>query len=39
VDLTQFPTIVRIDAALAEVEAFRVSHPSKQPDCPPELRA
>nr|XP_033807177.1 maleylacetoacetate isomerase isoform X2 [Geotrypetes seraphini] len=39
VDLTPFPTITRINQALMELEAFKVSHPSRQPDTPPDLRA
>ncbi|KAI9595251.1 hypothetical protein BDF19DRAFT_385428 [Syncephalis fuscata] len=39
VDMSQFPTITRIDANLASVDAFRKAHFSRQPDCPPELRA
>ena len=38
VDLTPFPTINRITAALKELKAFQVSAPSEQPDCPPELK-
>ncbi|XP_035184261.1 maleylacetoacetate isomerase isoform X1 [Oxyura jamaicensis] len=39
VDLGPFPTITRINKALLELEAFKVSHPSRQPDTPAELRA
>nr|XP_009510095.1 PREDICTED: maleylacetoacetate isomerase isoform X2 [Phalacrocorax carbo] len=39
VDMGQFPTITRINKALLELEAFQVSHPSRQPDTPAELRA
>ncbi|XP_019374291.1 PREDICTED: maleylacetoacetate isomerase isoform X2 [Gavialis gangeticus] len=39
VDLAPYPTITRINKALLELEAFQVSHPTKQPDTPPELRA
>ncbi|RKP23625.1 glutathione S-transferase [Syncephalis pseudoplumigaleata] len=39
VDMSRFPTIARIDRNLASVEAFRQAHYSRQPDCPPELRA
>jgi hypothetical protein len=38
VDMAQFPTIVRIDAALAELPAFRAAHAHAQPDTLPELR-
>ncbi|XP_067894338.1 maleylacetoacetate isomerase isoform X2 [Heterodontus francisci] len=36
VDLTPFPTIVKINRNLLELEAFKLSHPSCQPDAPPE---
>ncbi|XP_072424099.1 maleylacetoacetate isomerase isoform X5 [Chiloscyllium punctatum] len=36
VGLTQFPTIVKINNALLELDAFKVSHPSCQPDAPPQ---
>uniref|UniRef100_A0A2D4FKU2 maleylacetoacetate isomerase n=2 Tax=Micrurus corallinus TaxID=54390 RepID=A0A2D4FKU2_MICCO len=39
VDLTPYPTISRINKALLELEAFQSSHPSRQPDTPPELRS
>ncbi|KAK1339393.1 hypothetical protein QTO34_020076 [Cnephaeus nilssonii] len=39
VDLTPYPTINRINKALLALEAFQVSHPCRQPDTPPELRA
>ncbi|XP_068539210.1 maleylacetoacetate isomerase isoform X1 [Anas acuta] len=39
VDLGPYPTITRINKALLELEAFKVSHPSRQPDTPAELRA
>ncbi|XP_058018420.1 maleylacetoacetate isomerase [Ahaetulla prasina] len=39
VDLTQYPTISRINKALLKLEAFQSSHPSRQPDTPPELRS
>jgi maleylpyruvate isomerase len=32
VDLTPYPTIMRIDAACQEVPAFAAAHPSKHPD-------
>ncbi|KAG7390783.1 hypothetical protein PHYBOEH_006909 [Phytophthora boehmeriae] len=32
VDMTKYPTIVRIGAALEAVPAFQKAHPSKQPD-------
>uniref|UniRef100_A0A3P8UDN8 maleylacetoacetate isomerase n=1 Tax=Cynoglossus semilaevis TaxID=244447 RepID=A0A3P8UDN8_CYNSE len=34
VDVDQYPTIKRINQTLNEVEAFKVSHPSSQPDAP-----
>ncbi|XP_010184795.1 PREDICTED: maleylacetoacetate isomerase isoform X4 [Mesitornis unicolor] len=39
VDMDPYPTITRINKALLELEAFKVSHPSRQPDTPAELRA
>jgi maleylpyruvate isomerase len=32
VDMTPYPTIMRIDAACQEMPAFAAAHPSKQPD-------
>ncbi|KAM6068773.1 maleylacetoacetate isomerase isoform 1-T1 [Theristicus caerulescens] len=39
VDMAPYPTITRINKDLLELEAFKVSHPSRQPDTPAELRA
>uniref|UniRef100_A0A671FEY5 Maleylacetoacetate isomerase n=1 Tax=Rhinolophus ferrumequinum TaxID=59479 RepID=A0A671FEY5_RHIFE len=39
VDLTPYPTIRHINKSLLALEAFQVSHPCRQPDTPPELRA
>ncbi|XP_023443177.1 maleylacetoacetate isomerase isoform X1 [Dasypus novemcinctus] len=39
VDLTPYPTISRINKTLLALEAFQLSHPCRQPDTPPELRA
>ncbi|XP_041809696.1 maleylacetoacetate isomerase isoform X2 [Chelmon rostratus] len=39
VDIEQYPTIKRLNQALLEIEAFKVSHPSRQPDTPADLRA
>nr|XP_045009952.1 maleylacetoacetate isomerase isoform X3 [Jaculus jaculus] len=39
VDLTPYPTISHINKTLLTLEAFQVSHPCRQPDTPPELRA
>ncbi|KAG8013412.1 Maleylacetoacetate isomerase, partial [Nibea albiflora] len=39
VDVGQYPTIKRLNQALLEIEAFKVSHPSRQPDTPADLRA
>eukprot|EP00071_Canis_lupus_P044411 XP_022277968.1 maleylacetoacetate isomerase isoform X3 [Canis lupus familiaris] len=39
VDLTPYPAISRINKTLLALEAFQVSHPCRQPDTPPELRA
>ncbi|KAK2878571.1 hypothetical protein QQF64_011363 [Cirrhinus molitorella] len=39
VDMSQFPTIRRLNQTLTEIDAFKVSHPSRQPDTPDDLRA
>ncbi|XP_048047672.1 maleylacetoacetate isomerase isoform X3 [Megalobrama amblycephala] len=39
VDVSQFPTIRRLNQTLIEIDAFKVSHPSHQPDTPDDLRA
>ncbi|CAH2328476.1 maleylacetoacetate isomerase isoform X1 [Pelobates cultripes] len=39
VDMALYPTITRINQSLLELDAFLVTHPSRQPDTPPELRA
>ncbi|KAM6335514.1 maleylacetoacetate isomerase [Podargus strigoides] len=39
VDMGPYPTITRINKALLELEAFKVSHPSQQPDTPAALQA
>ncbi|XP_057589740.1 maleylacetoacetate isomerase isoform X2 [Hippopotamus amphibius kiboko] len=39
VDLSPYSTISRINKSLLALEAFQVSHPCRQPDTPPELRA
>ncbi|KAG7328300.1 hypothetical protein KOW79_008244 [Hemibagrus wyckioides] len=39
VDLDQYPTIKQINQTLMELEAFKVSHPSCQPDTPDDLRS
>jgi len=36
--MTEFPTISRVNEKLLEHEAFMAGHPSKQPDCPEDLR-
>lgn len=38
VDVHEFPTLLRIEAALAELPAFEAAQPSRQPDCPPDQR-
>jgi len=38
IDMTAYPVMSRINAALEQVEEFMAAHPSRQPDCPPELR-
>jgi maleylacetoacetate isomerase len=35
VDMSQFPTIQRINAVLEEREEFKAAHPDAQPDKPP----
>ncbi|KAH8243481.1 hypothetical protein KR032_007760 [Drosophila birchii] len=37
VDLSPYPTIVRLYKELQELDAFKSTHPSTQPDCPPEF--
>ena len=32
VDMTQYPTITRINASLAELTEFQAAHPDQQPD-------
>jgi len=39
VDLCKFPTISRINEALMELDAFKKSSPSSQPDTPENLKA
>ncbi|EEC03386.1 glutathione S-transferase, putative [Ixodes scapularis] len=34
IDMTPYPTIVRINCALMELPAFKVAHPSRQPNAP-----
>ncbi|KAG0354637.1 Glutathione S-transferase zeta-1 [Podila minutissima] len=38
VDMTAFPIISRINATLGEIDAFKAAHPTKQIDCPADLR-
>jgi len=38
VNVGQFPTIKRLNETLVEVEAFKMSHPSCQPDTPADMR-
>jgi len=38
VDMLQFPHINRVHEELMKIEAFQAAHPSKQPDCPEDLR-
>eukprot|EP00123_Amoebidium_parasiticum_P012180 comp21177_c0_seq1/m.28713 comp21177_c0_seq1/g.28713 ORF comp21177_c0_seq1/g.28713 comp21177_c0_seq1/m.28713 type:complete len:213 (-) comp21177_c0_seq1:460-1098(-) len=38
VDMSRFPTIARIDAELASIQAFKDAHPTAQPDCPADLK-
>uniref|UniRef100_A0AAQ4S0R5 maleylacetoacetate isomerase n=1 Tax=Gasterosteus aculeatus aculeatus TaxID=481459 RepID=A0AAQ4S0R5_GASAC len=39
VDVGQYPTIKRLNRTLLEMEAFKVTHPSCQPDTPADLRS
>ncbi|XP_031703771.1 maleylacetoacetate isomerase isoform X2 [Anarrhichthys ocellatus] len=39
VDVGQYPTIDRLNQTLLEIEAFKVTNPSCQPDTPADLRA
>nr|XP_020446708.1 maleylacetoacetate isomerase isoform X1 [Monopterus albus] len=39
VDVGQYPTIKKINQTLVEIEAFKVSHPSCQPDTPADIHA
>jgi hypothetical protein len=36
VDLSKYPTLLRIEKELEGLDAFVKAHPSAQPDCPPE---
>lgn len=38
VDMSQFPIISKVHDELVKLDAFKASHPSKQPDCPEDLR-
>ncbi|KAF9396190.1 Glutathione S-transferase zeta-1 [Podila verticillata] len=38
VDMSAFPIISRINASLSEIDAFKAAHPTKQIDCPADLR-
>ncbi|XP_071376984.1 maleylacetoacetate isomerase isoform X1 [Centroberyx affinis] len=38
VDVGQYPTIKRLNETLLEIEAFKVSHPSCQPDTPADIQ-
>uniref|UniRef100_A0A8C1HKU5 Maleylacetoacetate isomerase n=1 Tax=Cyprinus carpio carpio TaxID=630221 RepID=A0A8C1HKU5_CYPCA len=39
VDMSRFPTIRRLNQTLIEIDAFKATHPSCQPDTPDDLRA
>ncbi|XP_028995073.1 maleylacetoacetate isomerase isoform X2 [Betta splendens] len=39
VDVDAYPTIKMLNQTLVELEAFKVTHPSRQPDTPVDLRA
>ncbi|KXJ29940.1 maleylacetoacetate isomerase [Exaiptasia diaphana] len=38
VDMSKYPIISRINEALSQVDAFKESHPSQQPDCPEDMK-
>ncbi|CAM1299112.1 GSTZ1 (predicted) [Pycnogonum litorale] len=38
IDMSKYPTIDRIHENLIELDAFKVSHPSRQVDCPEEFK-
>ena len=38
IDIDQYPTIARVNKALSELPEFQAACPSKQPDCPEDLR-
>lgn len=38
IPLENYPIISRIGEALDQLPEFQAAHPSKQPDCPEELR-
>ncbi|XP_015925028.2 maleylacetoacetate isomerase [Parasteatoda tepidariorum] len=38
VDMSQFPLIAEIASRLSELDAFRLTRPENQPDCPEELK-
>jgi len=38
VDMSQFPTINKVHEELIKLDAFKSAHPSKQPDCPEDLK-
>ncbi|XP_078145670.1 maleylacetoacetate isomerase isoform X3 [Centroberyx gerrardi] len=38
VDVGQYPTIKRLNETLLKIEAFKVSHPSCQPDTPADIQ-
>lgn len=38
VDMTKFPRISEINDRLMELDAFKVTHPYRQTDCPENLK-
>jgi len=38
VDMSQFPTISRLEQSLSKRPEFKAAHPTQQNDCPPEMR-
>lgn len=39
VDISKYPTLVKIQEACEQLDAFKVSHPNVQPDCPEDQRS
>ncbi|KAG0044201.1 Glutathione S-transferase zeta-1 [Gryganskiella cystojenkinii] len=39
IDMTLYPVLYRVNTNLEQVQAFKDSHPTRQPDCPEDQRA